>query len=1132
MAVNLVGGMLLGGAAKPKSENLGNTATDRKLTLRSNIESRKLVYGRVMVSGPLALKTTTGSTKQFLHLVVPVAARKVAKISELTFDSTLATATRVSAKNRVKTHLGSVRQEADADLVAEVPGWSTAHRGRGVAYIYARLEYDSNAWPNGVKNVKGVVQGLALYDPRLPLIAIASTDAGSPALLHTVDPHGLAVDDEVFLIGHDHLAKHYVVDSVPSTTSLTLCDAVSGAPVALSSSSTGGSISRMRWSNNAALAVLDYILWVDGLNANLAEINADYWIAAANACDEQVQLGAESACTASAATDVITLAQAVPWQTGLAVRMSTTGALPGGVDGAKSYAWVRLSPTTGKLAATKEDALYGLGIDITGAGSGVHTLSCALSCTLSATAGSVTLADDVPRDDDNSNDADQDEISPQFGWDTGDGVRLVSGTPPAGLSLGTTYYWIALSNSSGQLAASHEDAIAGNALDISAAGSGLCIARVSQPRYTANGVVDLGAKPIDNMEKLLTACGGMIPYVQGRYRLHPAVAQASTFTLTDSDARGPIKVQARPSKRDVFNAVRGTFVDPTQLWEPTDLPAVTSAQYQDEDGGEQIWKDVELPFTTDCLRGQRLLKIILECGRQGMTVEFPARLTAGPGSTLAMAPWDVGSLYINLLGFAGKQFQLHTWSMAEDMGVDLMLQEYAPQALDWDPSEARHPDYAPNTALANPWDVAAPTGLALASGTDVLAVLGDGTVQTRLRATWTPPADAFVLSGGSIEIQVKKSADEIWSVAMVLPGDASVAYLLDVEDGVAYDLRLRAKNRMGASSSWAVVTGHVVLGKSQPPPDVPWIQAQVSGNVVTSRWGGVSVVDLGGYRMRAAPKGSFDWATALDVSSAEAGTLLATADLTPGEWTLGIKALDTSGNESVHATTCDITVVTSNWSIASQAQHPAWPGAATGVIKDPLTGLLIPQSQSTLEDITEITGTWATNPVESAVYVSPEIDTGSERSMRVFADMAGLVSPGSAQSVADSDLHLEVRSREEGGEYGAWARWLVGDITGRYVQFRATWNPALCPLALQAFTNLVDAPTRIEEGEIVVPAGGMPVSFSAPFASTPNVELVNASGLVRFPVYSSPSASGFDIHVYDVTETSVGGTARYKATGV
>ena len=42
-------------------------------------------------------------------------------------------------KVRIKKHLGTSTQLADADLVSDVSQWTTDHRIRGKAYIYVRL---------------------------------------------------------------------------------------------------------------------------------------------------------------------------------------------------------------------------------------------------------------------------------------------------------------------------------------------------------------------------------------------------------------------------------------------------------------------------------------------------------------------------------------------------------------------------------------------------------------------------------------------------------------------------------------------------------------------------------------------------------------------------------------------------------------------------------------------------------------------------------------------------------------------------------------------------------------------------------------------------------------------------------
>ena len=49
--------------------------------------------------------------------------------------------------------------------------------------------------------------------------------------------------------------------------------------------------------------------------------------------------------------------------------------------------------------------------------------------------------------------------------------------------------------------------------------------------------------------------GRRVSSVRGAYDI-------PTVTLTESDLRGPVKVQPRMSRKDLFNVVKGTFVNP------------------------------------------------------------------------------------------------------------------------------------------------------------------------------------------------------------------------------------------------------------------------------------------------------------------------------------------------------------------------------------------------------------------------------------------------------------------------------------------------------------------------------------------------------------------------------------------
>jgi hypothetical protein len=63
-------------------------------------------------------------------------------------------------------HTGADDQPADEELVSAVSQWTTAHRLRGTAYIYARLKYDQDVFESGLPIITSLVKGVKVYDPR------------------------------------------------------------------------------------------------------------------------------------------------------------------------------------------------------------------------------------------------------------------------------------------------------------------------------------------------------------------------------------------------------------------------------------------------------------------------------------------------------------------------------------------------------------------------------------------------------------------------------------------------------------------------------------------------------------------------------------------------------------------------------------------------------------------------------------------------------------------------------------------------------------------------------------------------------------------------------------------------------
>jgi len=439
----------------------------------------------------------------------------------------------------------------------------------------------------------------------------------------------------------------------------------------------------------------------------------------------------------------------------------------------------------------------------------------------------------------------------------------------------------------------------------------------SQPRYQCHAIFDTDAEPATVIDEILSTMAGQLAYVSGQWILHAGADRPTVLTLGPGHLAGGIVISPREPLADTANLVRGTYSEPGDNWLPRDFPALANSTYLAEDQGVSLPRDMELPWVCDPYQAQRLAKIALESARQDITVRATWQLhaiEAIPGSVVAL---DFPDRY----GWTNKKFMVMSWSFTTGpdgaLAIATELREYASAIWAWSEEETQV-DLAPNTSLPQPWSVAAPTGLALASGAGHLLVGADGTITSRIHATWTAPADTFVASGGLIELQYKKSADTDWIPAGFLPGATTSAYISPVQDGLAYDVRLRSVSSLGVRSAWLEVADHTVAGDAVAPAPVTGLTATALQRGVLLEFAAPADLDLSHYRVYWGAVDDFGSAT----NSADAfSTHWPITGLTPGTalyfW---IKAIDSSGNLSTAAGSVTATPLADPAAFAGQLQ--------------------------------------------------------------------------------------------------------------------------------------------------------------------------------------------------------------------
>lgn len=433
----------------------------------------------------------------------------------------------------------------------------------------------------------------------------------------------------------------------------------------------------------------------------------------------------------------------------------------------------------------------------------------------------------------------------------------------------------------------------------------------TEARYTTNHKFSCDQDRETTLSDLESAFGGFVEYINGKWKFFPATYRTPSVTLTEDDLRSIPELDLLLPESDSMNSVKGRFVSYDNDFEVTDFPAVSVSAYVTADNGKKLWGEILLPATTSSPMAQRLARIELERARRQKTIRASWGLKA-----LQLQPGDVVYVTISRYGFSAKTFEVEDWELGLDQSmavvVRLTLRETDSGVYSWTPgTDEQQINIAPSTTLPDLRIVTAPSGFTLASGTAHLDLRLDGTIFSRIYASWTQSAEAYVTQGGRVEIQYKKSASSDWIANTSMSGDASFAYILDVKDGVNYDVRVRFVNAVGVPSSWSTVSGHNVQGKTAPPSDVTGFAATVSDLGINFNWDAISDIDAKDYEIR---EGS-TWGSATVIgrtdSSAGANSFLYEYR-TAGTYTFLIKARDTSLGYSTNAASASVTIQNPN----------------------------------------------------------------------------------------------------------------------------------------------------------------------------------------------------------------------------
>jgi hypothetical protein len=311
-------------------------------------------------------------------------------------------------------------------------------------------------------------------------------------------------------------------------------------------------------------------------------------------------------------------------------------------------------------------------------------------------------------------------------------------------------------------------------------------ATIASSRYTCNGAWTTSQPPVDVIAQLMTSCAGYLWYAQGKWRMKAGEDTTPVKTLTEDDLRSPISVTTRHSRRDNFNAVRGTFRGPSTNYQFTDYPTVTSTNFVTIDGGLESTMDLALPFTDTPFEAQRLANIALEKNRSQITITGTFGLNA-----FDLQVGDIVSFTNSRFGWTNERFEVVAWSFGvEDyqLQVNLVLRSITANTYDAI-SDVTGFESADTNLPGALGEVVVGGGV---TGTnDVTGLTAEGGIRT-INATWTNPIND---NYGFTRIYWNTSAS--WNIGQYVDV-VGESHSFSVGSGVTYYLLAQAYDNTNA----------------------------------------------------------------------------------------------------------------------------------------------------------------------------------------------------------------------------------------------------------------------------------------------------------------------------------------------
>jgi len=678
--------------------------------------------------------------------------------------------------------------------------------------------------------------------------------------------------------------------------------------------------------------------------------------------------------------------------------------------------------------------------------------------------------------------------------------------------------------------------------------------------FDTNVALDTSQKIIDNVREILKGCRGYLPYTEGKYKLIIETTGTAAITLTEDDIIGGYNLSI-PTKNERYNRVIVGFVNPERNFQVDEvqfppisdsgLPSADQhATMKTADGGFLLEGRFTFKTITSPYQAEEMAEIILRRSREALTLGLTVSFDA-----YDLAIGDIVNITHSSLGFSAKAFRVVGITFNEDFTIGLALVEYQASHYTW--ATKAQVSSTPSTNLPNPFTIQPPASVILS---DTLIEYNDGTVIVALDVAIGASPDSFI---DFYQVEYKLSTDSDFII--YAQGSGLNHRVLNVIDQETYDVRVKAVNTLGVSSSY-VSAQRKIIGAVEPPSDVTDFSCNIVGQEAHLGWEQIPDLDLAFYNLRFSKEtdGSATWENS--VALVEKISRPATSISVPArQGTYLIKAVDKLGNFSSNATAIisNVVGVTNFNSVATQSEHPNFTGTTTNVIVDGNT-LKLDSSElfdSGSGDFDDETSRFFDSGVANADFFasgnylfSDVIDIGAKHTARITASLSqssdnpddlfdnrsGLFDTSSSNfdgdTPANANAHLEIATSDDNVTYTSFQSFVIGDYTARFFKFRVVLisrDLASTPVVSEVSVT-IDMVDRIFSGnDIVSGVGTKTVTFTNPYKSV-NYALgitMEDANTGDFFTVSNKTINGFDVLFKNSSGTNVSRTFDFIAKG-